>query len=294
MNKLSWLGGFFDGEGSFSFSQGSPSLQIVNTDPIAITYCCSILLENNIEAKITERSKPSKSSKRKRWDIFINKADECFKFCNIMKNNIFGKKEQLELVLKYSKIRKCAKKYHEEMKKLNQSSNYLIIDKKVLSNKLKIKNVECQIFSEGSNDVIKFNDFNDVDYLCGIIDAEGTIAINSRKNKKCSTYRFNPVISFVNTNKEIISRCCSTLKNNNVGFHIQKRIPTNRNRIRWDVQISGLKRILKVGKLIKDNLIVKNRQLELLLNYSYCRSKNPKSVNDIGYSTKIAIEAMRK
>jgi len=53
--KNFWLAGFFDGEGSCSFSQMSPSTNIVNSDPKPIAYCLDIFRENGIEAKLSRR-----------------------------------------------------------------------------------------------------------------------------------------------------------------------------------------------------------------------------------------------
>ena len=130
-------------------------------------------------------------------------------------------------------------------------------------------------------------------YLSGILDAEGTVYIN-RRNVHKSCDRYIPSISFVNTNKEIITKCCSVLKNNNIGFHIQSRISDNRNRVRWDVSITGVKRVEKLSSLLIGKLIIKNRQIDLIHKYCSLRLDDIMSKNDFANSFKESIETLNK
>jgi hypothetical protein len=292
---LHWIAGFFDGEGSFSFAAGSPSVSLVNTDPQACLLVINTMRSYGIEAKINERSKPSKSSKKKRWDVFINQAEECIKFCKLMKPYIKGKTKQLDLILEYESIRKNTKQFHKRMMFLNQTNNILVLTKDKLIEKLGFVPPDEWVFEEynGDNAKIGHSDFNNLYYLAGIIDAEGTININQRKNKHRNTDRFTPSVGIVNTNKEICKLVLSTIKLNNIGCHVQTRVPTNRNRIRWDLCIGGVNRVFSFGNIMIDKVRVKHKQLELLLSYAGERTVSPKSVNLTGYVTKMAIQSLR-
>ncbi|MFW5852900.1 MAG: hypothetical protein ACOCUR_02625 [Nanoarchaeota archaeon] len=294
-NKNYWLAGFFDGEGSASFSQMSPSLNIVNSDPKTTAFCLQVFKENGIEAKLGERSFPSKTKKesRKRWDLFINQTEEANKASIFLKQYIQGKEEQMILIQKYMKKKKNNKRFHILMKFLNQTNNIVIYDADLLTSKMELKiNKNKLLLAENKDNLlIKTNSFNQIDYLAGIFDAEGNIGINKRKNKHRDTDRYTPICSIVNTNKKIVTAICSTLKNNNIGFHIQQR--QGRNRSRWDVSISGVKRNLAFLNLIENKLISKRQQAELLHNYVLERIKDPYCINDIGHSYKEAIESLR-
>lgn len=230
---------------------------------------------------------PKKYSKKQRWDICINKTNECLKFCNLMKPYIQGKINQLNLMLEYFDV-KNAKMHHKKMKFLNQTNNLIILDKNKLIEKLKhdIPNDwPLELYNE-KNTQIKTTDFNDLNYLAGIFDAEGWVFLNKRKQ------RYLPIIGITNTNKIIISRTMSCLKNNQLPCYIRTRIPTNRNRIRWDVGASGILRTYKVLTVIQNLLKVKKQQVDILLVYLKQRLENEKSVNYLGEETKFALSAL--
>ena len=293
--KNFWLAGFFDGEGSNSFSQMSPSVNIVNSDPKSIAYCLDIFRENGIEAKLTERAFPSKTKKRKRvrWDIFINQAEEAHKASELLVKYSQGKNKQMLLIQRYMKKRKNAKRFYKIMKFLNQTNNIIIYDKNILEEKIGMKiNYNKIVTAEDKNNlIIKTNDFNEVEYLAGVFDAEGNVGINKRKNKHRNSERYTPILSIVNTNKKIVIAICSVLKNNNIGFHIQQR--QGRNRARWDISVSGIKRTLTLLNLIGNKLISKREQADILHSYVIERLKDPYCINDIGFAYKKAIESLR-
>lgn len=301
--NLSWCGGFFDGEGSFSFCSKCPNISITNTNPLAVSVFFEMMKKNNINFKITERSKPSKSSKKKRWDMYIMDKDNIVRFLSLMEDYIHGKKKQVFLMKNFydessvrgnRKYADIVKDYHQVMKYYNQISNILIIDEDKLFEKLgfTLDFYHHEIYDE-TNDKIEVDSFSDLDYLAGIIDAEGTIYINKRNIKK-SYDRYVPFISFVNTNKEIVKKCCSVFKNNDIGFHVQSRKPSKRNRIRWDVSVTGVKRVHKLSSLLKGKLIIKNRQNDLIHKYCSLRLDDLLSKNTFASSFKESIESLNK
>ena len=75
ISEIQWLAGFFEAEGSISFNY-KPCVDIVNTCPKTIFYLKNILERFGIKVGINEREKPSKSSKKKRWDIFLRHEEQ--------------------------------------------------------------------------------------------------------------------------------------------------------------------------------------------------------------------------
>lgn len=302
-SDLSWCGGFFDGEGSFSFASKCPNINIVNTNPLAVSNFLGVMKKNNINFKVSERSKPSKSSKKKRWDMYIMNQSEVLPFLDLMQEYIHGKKKQLFLMKNFfEETEKRARKYsdivddyHQVMMYYNQISNILIVDENKLFQKLGFQlDFKHHDIANEENTKIETNDFfNDLYYVAGIIDAEGTIYINKR-NVNNSMDRYIPSIGFVNTNKEIVKQCCSVLKNNNIGYHVQSRTIEGRNRIRWDVSVTGVKRVEKLSALLIGKLIIKNRQIELIHKYCSFRLDDILSKNDLANSFKESIEVLNK
>jgi hypothetical protein len=291
-DNLYWLGGFFDGEGYASFSSNSPQIGFVNTNPLAISKALSILNDNGIVAKVNNGRKTSKSSKKIRWDIFIHQSDEAIKAAELLSPYINGKIRQLDLIKEYAKERSNTKEYDKLMQFLNQTSNVLIKDLEVLKQKVDIVG-EVNMPTEENVKILK-DDFNNISYLTGIIDGEGTVGINKRENKHRNSDRYTPLISLVNTNKEIINKCYSTIINNGIGCHISTRINTKRNRVRWDLLVSGTKRVKNLAQLLMKDSVIKRQQIELIFDYCNQRLHEPKSINDIGEAYKTGIQKLNR
>ncbi len=300
-SKIDWCAGFFDGEGSVSFAAKTPIITIVNTNPLAVTYFFEAMKKKGIDFIISERSKASKSSKKKRWDMYIYDRIGISRFINLMKNRVHGKSKQLLLLQDFyneqsSGYDQKIKSYHNRMKYLNQTCHMIIKNNDLLWKKLGfVPDIVDHKMIDKDSSLIETGSFNNLEYLSGVIDAEGSVAINHRLNKhRANTDRFSPIISFTNTNKLIIEKCCSTLKNNNVGYHVQFRISEERNRGRWDVSIGGVKRTHILSFLLKDKVIIKRQQMELINNYCLLRLQNMMVKNSLGLSFKESIEALNK
>lgn len=299
--KIDWCAGFFDGEGSVSIlTNNTTMITIVNTNPLAVSRFYEIMQSYNIDFKITERSKPGKSSKKKRWDMYIQSEEAISKFSKLMKNRIHGKQKQLFLLEEYFLNRNGLSEekrevYRNMMKYTNQTCYMLIKDSNMLYQKIGFTPEVVTHKSIENDHMIKTDDFNNMDYVAGILDAEGSVIMNHRFNKhRNDSDRFTPIISFTNTNQMIISKCCSTLHNNNIGYYVGFRVSDNRNRGRWDVVISGVKRVKSLSDIIKDKTVIKRQQLELIGLYCSLRIKNMMGKNDVGASYKEAIEALNK
>jgi hypothetical protein len=299
--ELNWCGGFFDGEGSFSFAPECPWINVVNTNPLAVSHFCTVMKKNGVNFAISERSKPSKSSKKKRWDMYLQGKDQVEIFLRLMQTHIFGKQMQLQLIsnfyadISYKTYSDKIRDYHELMQYYNQSNEILIVDESKLFEKIGfVPKVQQHILVSKEASTIVPDSFNSLGYLCGIIDAEGSFYINLRDSKRSTLGRFIPWMSITNTNRRIISCCCSTLRNNNVSYHVQFRTTENRNRGRWDIVVSGVKRIHKLMPLIQHDLIIKNRQADLLYRYCSARLLDLVGENKLANSFKESIEALNK
>jgi hypothetical protein len=213
-----------------------------------------------------------------------------------MKPYIHGKSNQLELISEYKHVRKDAYTFRERMMFLNQTSNILIIDDSKLMTKLNFDIKSDWVYNkyDSMNDKLAQNNFNDLNYMAGLFDAEGTVNINMRNNKTGNTDRFIPQILFTNTNKIIAENYYSAIRNNLIGCHVTSRIPKERNRIRWDLMVSGLSRTKKVCDLLICKTKIKHKQLELMLSYVSERLSDQKSINTTGYNAKMAIQSLRK
>ncbi len=299
---LSWCGGFFDGEGSFSFFSGNPQICIMNTNPLAVSFFFEIMKKYDVEFIISEKSKTSKSSKKKRWDIYLQKEEDIKKFVCLMENYIYGKKKQLFLVKNfYEEIKqgkrsykKIAKDYHQIMMYYNQMSNFVILDENAFWEKLGFDigfRHHDLIDEENTNIVV--TSFNDLHYFAGFIDAKAVISINKRNMNK-SYDRYVPEIKIRSMNKEIIQRCCSTCYNNSIGYYVEQKLDVRKNKVKWIISISGVKRIHKLCEILEDKLIIKNRQLDLIHKYCSLRLKDLLSKNDFASSFKESIDALNK
>lgn len=313
-----WLGGYFDVQGSCSFVKDSPSLIINNSNPKIAYICSSLFRKNNISSRITERSKPSKSSKKKRWDILIDDPKEVVKAAKFLRNYAYGKREQLDLIIEYIGSQRSLKYFVNKMKYLNQTNHILVLDEEKLWEYLKFQSFEKPLTASDENSRIVKDDFCDLDYLAGVLDGAGIIEISQQQGKYLNSDKFEPRIKIVSKNKEVVTKCFSTIKSltgclikfspqenssleNN--FSAQngkvKDFSGNPNRIslqqknygKWELLVSGIMRVKELAEVMRDKLVLKKQQMELLYLYSWEKIRSKKNlVNDTGYSIKMALK----
>lgn len=286
-NRLNWLAGYFDIKGSCTTTLASPMIQILNTNPKIAATAYSIFKTKGIESTISERSHPSKSSKKKRWDVFAEK-NEAIKIAKLLLPYSKGKQEQLSLLQQehYDPI---------YLKYLNWTNHTLIGDNLTFYTKFESNKYNEHNLATDENARITTDDFNNKDWLAGVIDATADIKLSQMDKKGKLAAQFNPIIEIEHQNKKIITAICSTLKNNSVGFHVSFSISKTRNMGKWRVTVSGFKRVRMLLRFIMTHLLVKKEISELLNIYIHRRLKEDrKSIDDLGYSTREAIITMEK
>ena len=112
-------------------------------------------------------------------------------------------------------------------------------------------------------------------WLCGVIDGEGCIGLWSRGGKRSSEYK--PGLRLANTSKPLVDKFCLLLSALNVGHHVTHYGPRNeRSKEYWAVTVEGFKRLSNLLPVIKDCLIEKKPQADLV--WQWCASRMSKSV----------------
>ncbi len=295
--NIKWLAGFFDAEGSVSFNY-KPNIDIVNTCPRTIFHIKNIFHNLGIKIGINKREKPSKSSKKIRWDIYLRHEHQIKPFLKYISPFVYGKKKQLEIINDW--YNNPEKDMSEKIKYANQLWNIVVCKPDIIKQKLKTsflnKYNDIPILNDEDGNINVYKDFICWKYVGGLIDGDGCFNMNYRACKgNQKNGRYTPQILFVNTNKEIIKRYCSVLKNNDIGYYITFRIAgKTTNRRRWDVIVSGVKRCEKICSYLVNNVETKKEQCDLLLQYCKYRLLYPKKENEIGFECKTALQGMRK
>lgn len=110
----------------------------------------------------------------------------------------------------------------------------------------------------------------DLGWLCGIIDGEGTVTLRFHRRKNRTPF-IQPVITIVNTNKQIIDNIIRILKEYKIPFWVSEYKRTSAWKTRWMIEISGIKRILKFIPIIDNGLVGKKENLELMK--TWCESR---------------------
>lgn len=133
-------------------------------------------------------------------------------------------------------------------------------------------------------------------YIAGFLDGEGTITISKATNK--TGVHYLPVVQLANTNEKVMKWLCEKLKKLNISFSFLIDRPKKKN---WKecyiIIIREMESIRKFLYEIKDYLIVKRTQAELLLEFVESRLKKIHYFD--GYNTytereKEIIEKIRK
>jgi hypothetical protein len=291
ISELKWLAGFFDAEGSVSL-QDTPTIAIMNTCPRIAFSIREIFAEMAIVVKTNPREESSKSSKKLRRDIILNDEEHIRIFIEYVGPYIRAKKKQIEI------LKDCYGGFNinlvEKMKFTNQVNNFIIFHPEKVKAKLRTKELtkfsDIPVLSVGDSTIVIYN-WSCWDYSSGLIDAEASFNIDVRDgNKK----KFVPEVVFISTNKEVTRRFFSTLYHSGIGCHISFNAPTVTDRYRWRIKVSGIKRVEKLCRCLKNKLKTKDAQAKLILEYCKFRLANRNDENDLGFETYRALKEMRR
>ena len=120
-------------------------------------------------------------------------------------------------------------------------------------------------------------------YLAGLLDGEGTVFIYRRNyhrkvNSKNFTFYLSPSIGISNNCYDVL-----LLMKKWVGFG---NIITSKKRVHdsYSLQFSGIKRCLKIAKLLHDKCIIKNKQLKLMEEFCESRVNRPYVLDKIKHA----------
>ena len=102
MLNVKWLAGFFDAEGSVSFNY-KPNIDIVNTSAATMFQIKDLFNKLDIYVGMHLREKPSKSSKKPRWDIFLRHEEQIKPFIKNIGPHINGKLFQIQMIQEWYK-----------------------------------------------------------------------------------------------------------------------------------------------------------------------------------------------
>lgn len=109
-------------------------------------------------------------------------------------------------------------------------------------------------------------------WFCGIIDGEGCIGLWSRGGDRKSEYK--PGVRMANTSRPIIDAFTSVLDRLDVSYHITHYHPRKETQKEyWNVTVEGFKRLNKLLPVVKDCLVEKKPQAQLLWEWIDLRSK---------------------
>lgn len=99
-------------------------------------------------------------------------------------------------------------------------------------------------------------------WMCGIIDGEGCFGIWKRGGERKD---FKPGFRMANTSKELVDTFCKLLDNLSCAYHITYYKPRSETtKEYWVVTIEGFKRLQKFLPLVKDFLVEKKQQANLI------------------------------
>jgi hypothetical protein len=99
-------------------------------------------------------------------------------------------------------------------------------------------------------------------WMCGIIDGEGCFGIWKRGGERQD---FKPGFRMANTSKELVETFCKLLDNLECAYHITHYNPRSETtKEYWVVTIEGFRRLQKFLPLVKDFLVEKKQQANLI------------------------------
>ena len=283
LSNIKWLAGFFDTEGSIAFTT-EPSINIINTCSRMSFFIKDILNSIRINASINDSEKPSKSSKKPRWNITLKDKDQIKLFIKHLRPFIKTKILQLDLVDEWYNTND--EKIKDKIKFVNEFKD------KIYLNQVEKKYPDIPVLND-EDGIITYGTFLDLDYLAGLLDGDGNIKLDCQIKRR--EVKYIPQVLFINTNKVTVNNYCSILKNINVGHKINfRRSGKITKRRRWDITVLGIKRCCNFLEQVKDRLEIRREQANLLLQYCKHRLMTPIKEDNLGFDCKKSLENMQK
>jgi intein/homing endonuclease len=117
---------------------------------------------------------------------------------------------------------------------------------------------------------------NNIAWLAGIIDGEGTISI-AKSNRKSGKVNLTIKISIENTSTLIINEICKVFKSKGIKYYIYSRKPrTKKHKAAYVVNVCKLKDAIEFSNLLYEHLISKKEQAILVKKFAESRINTPK------------------
>jgi hypothetical protein len=122
----------------------------------------------------------------------------------------------------------------------------------------------------------------DVCWLAGFLDADGNISIFKRKTWLA------PSVGFTNTNKQIIDNVMRILDALGVGYNLsyQDRGERINAKPAWSIKVESKPRVLKLLNLVRDDLVGKQTQADLVLKWCELPSATTHKLTGGGVETR--------
>lgn len=96
-------------------------------------------------------------------------------------------------------------------------------------------------------------------YVAGLFDAEGWFSFHCQKNKY-----WNPDVGFINTNSDLIDFYREFLEENSIKYYTIVRRRKSWHKIQTTIMIEGDPQVRKWLNLIKEKLVIKRKQAEVI------------------------------
>lgn len=119
----------------------------------------------------------------------------------------------------------------------------------------------------------KDNQREEIAYIAGLIDGEGTIRLGKFVEKNWNP-KYNPALSFVNTNLEVVELVKEFIKAERVYVHDGSKKGFKGNKPCYKAVICGTKKVIEPLEKLLPYLRIKKKQAELVLKY--CREYKPR------------------
>ncbi len=116
------------------------------------------------------------------------------------------------------------------------------------------------------------NQREEIAYMAGLIDGEGTIRMSKFKEKNWNS-KYTPTISFVNTNLEVVNLIGKFINAKRVYIHDGSKTGFKGNKPCYKVQKSGTIAVVEPLEKLLPYLRIKKKQAELILKY--CKEQKP-------------------
>lgn len=266
-NDLNYIAGFLDGEGCVSLRKRkdnkyfAPVIEFSNTNLDVLKFIRERL---GLTVNVNIHESGCRGNRKMTYKFAIKGWRNCLHVAKLLFPYSLVKKKRLYILIKFIERRtdkffmntpydRTDWDYYHAIFRLNRTG---------IVEKIQIADIEIEKdFIPDKR--LEENEIGNMNYIAGFFDGEGYVGINKK---------FRPIITFTNTNKEVLGFIKDKIESENNIYFINSKSLKHKNKYTLNITSNG--ECLSLAEKLLPYSIVRKKRLELLIEILELKSEN--------------------